>query len=249
MDLKDFYSNDKRLRYNPASLILSKRFKNYFISFDDRFIEVTKSIIKIVKASKQGDLRLLDIGVGDGVYEKLLPTPVRGRLKIYGIDISSNQLLRAKPFLKVGKVVDLNVQKIPYKKNFFDIVLVSELLEHVFFPEKIISEALRVLKKDGYLIITYPNSGALQLRLSLFFWGRSPLLNYPANQEHIRFFDKSDILTILGKVDVQSFVGLGSFLFAKWNFPINIYTPRLMELFGNRFLPGFALGNLIVIQK
>lgn len=283
IDLTKFYEEKDRLSYNPRTSLLAKRsgFRK-LISFDDRFVVVSGFLKKLITENKKEKVKILDIGVGDGVYESLLYKNLSAfaeessasagfcsrrstrrryperklegasfkKAEFYGLDISKVQLSKAGKFLKEAKVVDLNKGTIPYKSNFFDIVIVSEILEHVFYPDKVLNDSFRVLKDGGYLVLTYPNSGALQLRLSLLLIGYSPLLNYSINKVHIRFFNKEDILKIAGiKRNIIHYQGLGSFLFGKWNFPIKIITPRFLEIIGNKFLPNLALGNLIIFKK
>jgi ubiquinone/menaquinone biosynthesis C-methylase UbiE len=258
MDTQKFYEEDRRLSYNPAEVYGSQiksgmtrvGWKKLF-AFDDRFVTVSKKLANLIRNTKvSGRVKLLDIAMGDGVYERMLPKELLDRCDIYAIDISKTQLNRIKDIITEGKIVDLNSEKLPYKDNTFDIVIVSELLEHVFYPDKVLSEAVRVLKKDGRFLLTYPNSGALQLRLSLFFTGSSPLLNYPGNKEHIRYFKKRDIVEMIEeKASLIEYSGLGSLLFAKWNFPIRFPVFRIKQIFWNRFLPNMALGNMMVFKK
>ena len=251
LDLSSFYSDEKRLSYNPVKNTNFKRSGiKKFIAFDDRFFYVSTFLNQLIKDSKEKKVRILDIGVGDAVYESNIPDELFQKIEIYGVDISAEQLKRAKKYLKVSKSVNLDNESLPFKSNFFDIVLLSEVLEHLFSPDKVLSEAERVLEKGGHLILTYPNSGALQLRLSLLFKGSSPLLNFSKNKEHIRFFNKNDIFSLLNKnIKIIHYQGIGSFLFAGWNFGLRIVTPRFLQVLGNRFLPQLALGNFLIIKK
>lgn len=245
-----FYNRKERLAYHPQEIFSEKRKgARRLIAFDDRFEEVTKLLSDLIgKYPKK--LKVLDIGVGDAVYESKLPQVYQGRCQFYGVDISKEQIKRAKKYLFEGKVVDINSQKLPYPTNYFDIILISEILEHIFFPNSLLSDADRVLKPGGLMLLTYPNSGALQLRLSLLLTGRSVMLNYPENKPHIRFFRTDDIVMMLGKgFKVIKYQGLSSFLFAHWNFPVKIPMPRLVEIIGNKYLPNLALGNLLLVQK
>jgi ubiquinone/menaquinone biosynthesis C-methylase UbiE len=254
MDTQKFYEEDRRLSYNPSELThyAPIGWKRLF-AFDDRFVVVARKLERLVRTGLQiqsgGKLKLLDIAIGDGVYERMLPKDLLEKCEIYAIDISRTQLNRVKDIIKEAKIVDLNSEKLPYKDNTFDIVIVSELLEHVFYPDKVLTEAIRTMKKDGSFLLTYPNSGALQLRLSLLFSGASPLLNYPGNKEHIRYFRKKDIQEMIGNAKIVKYTGIGSYLFARWNFPVRIPMLRIKQLFGNRFLPNMALGNLMIIKK
>lgn len=250
MGLTRFYQQKGRLTYNPRKTLVGKRVGlRRFISFDDRFITVARKLEELILQSSSKKIKVLDIGVGDAVYESMASKAALRKTEIYGIDISKTQLKRAKKYLKEARVVDLNENKIPYKSDFFDIVIASEILEHVFYPDDLLKEAVRVLKKSGKLIITIPNSGSIQLRLSILFTGSSPLLNFPQNEEHIRFFNKADILKMVDGLETVYYQGLGSFLFGKWNFPFKLITPRFLQVFGNKYMPSFALGNLLVFQK
>src|SRR3989344_6389948 len=227
MNLSSFYGQEEVLNYHPQTYLKREGFKR-LIAFDDRFEQVKKELENMIKLMPYPS-KILDIGVGDAVYESLLDKNLIQSCEFYGVDISKKQLARAKKYLKEIKIIDLNSQKLPYSDNFFEIVIASEILEHVFYPERVLSEAMRVLKKGGYLVITFPNSSALQLRLAIFLKGRSPLLNYPQNKEHIRFFTFSDIQSMIKvKYELAKFMGLGSFVFDKWNFFFKLPIPRFL---------------------
>jgi SAM-dependent methyltransferase len=50
---------------------------------------------------------------------------------------------------------DLN-ETLPFESGSFDSVLLSDVLEHIRKPEKLITEIYRILKKDGVLIMNVP---------------------------------------------------------------------------------------------
>lgn len=45
---------------------------------------------------------------------------------------------------------------IPVENDYFDMVLMTEVLEHALYPNKILNELFRVLKNNGVLIATMP---------------------------------------------------------------------------------------------
>ena len=55
----------------------------------------------------------------------------------------------------------------PFKNNFFDAVIVEDVLEHLEQPEKAVSEISRVLKKGGVLTSYIPLEGVWY---GLHFW-------------------------------------------------------------------------------
>lgn len=250
-DLSTFYGSPERLAYNPClNMNKKRRGIKKLIAFDDRFEEVKKELRSLILRLSSYPIKVMDIGVGDGIYEASLEKEIKKRAEFYGVDVSMKQMNRAKKYLKEVKVVDIDSEKLPYKNSSFDIVILSEVLEHIFFPEKILAEILRVLKRNGYVILTFPNASCLQLRLGLLLRGSSPLLNYSTNKEHIRFFSSYDINKLLdGNYKLLYKTGLSSFLFDKWNFFLKIPMPRLVQIVGNKILPNLALGILMILQK
>ncbi|MFC1649105.1 class I SAM-dependent methyltransferase [Patescibacteria group bacterium] len=248
MDIKRFYSDKKRLKYNPSKDLKTRSGFRKLLSYDDRFDSVV-SVLEDLVSSHDGKLKVLDVGVGDAVYEQRIPKTHRKKMYITGIDISEEQLARSKEYIDKAIALDVDTQRFPFNDGMYDLVIISELLEHIFSPDKVLNEACRVLKKGGRLLLTYPNVGAIQLRSSLLIFGKSPLLNYPENQEHIRFFNRIDIISMLPKMIECQYAGLGSFLFQRFNFPIKIITPRPLQVFGNKYLKRLALGHLLLLKK
>ena len=100
---------------------------------------------------------LLDIGCNKGTYL----TEYRGGTS-FGVDISSHVLYKAKEKCK-GKNLPCNLivgdaEQLSFLKDrSFDKILCSELLEHVYNPEKVIADISRLLKPNGTLLVTVPN--------------------------------------------------------------------------------------------
>ncbi len=102
---------------------------------------------------------ILDIGCGSSSWNT-------EKLPVTGLDLNSGMIGygRRKGFIRKGIVWDLARAPLPLEDDRFDFVIMSEVLEHLGDPEKIIKEAHRVLKKDGFLIVTVP----LDTRFSLW---------------------------------------------------------------------------------
>ncbi|NIO44343.1 MAG: methyltransferase domain-containing protein [Candidatus Aenigmarchaeota archaeon] len=101
--------------------------------------------------------RLLDIGCYKGYLRDYLPKTV-----VYtGLDLD-------KWFPEIV-ICDLNNQKLPFKTNYFDYVICANVLEHIFYPEKICEEIKRVLKPKNIAIISLPNDFGLSSKYSCLF--------------------------------------------------------------------------------
>jgi len=91
----------------------------------------------------------LDVGCGTGVNLNFL----QKYGNILGIDFSKE----AKKFCKMRryKIVQANAEKLPLKENTIGLITVLDFLEHLD-DKMAISEFYRVLKPEGYLILTVP---------------------------------------------------------------------------------------------
>lgn len=106
-------------------------------------------LIKRKKLSK--DQKILEIGCGRGEF---LNEFQNFGLDTYGVDLSD---FCKKFFSKLKfKKVDLEKEKLPFEDNFFDVIYSKSLIEHFYFPEKIIQESYRVLKPGGIIITLTP---------------------------------------------------------------------------------------------
>jgi ubiquinone/menaquinone biosynthesis C-methylase UbiE len=57
---------------------------------------------------------------------------------------------------KVSAMMAGDAETLAFADKIFDLVIASEVLEHLWAPENFISEASRILKSEGYLIIETP---------------------------------------------------------------------------------------------
>ncbi len=91
--------------------------------------------------------RLLDFGCGNQPYRHLFPADA-----YVGLDIVDSGHAPS------DKRADVwyDGETIPYDDGHFDAVFASEVLEHVFNPDRILSELNRVLKPGGHLLVTLP---------------------------------------------------------------------------------------------
>lgn len=95
--------------------------------------------------------RVLDLGCGSGTLLEALQSL---EAEAVGIDTS----LKA---VKFCKTLGLNVRKgsatnIPFKEGSFDIICMIDVLEHIKEQDLAISEAKRVVKKQGFIFIVGP---------------------------------------------------------------------------------------------
>ncbi len=109
--------------------------------------------------------KILDAGCGRGFYIYCLQY-YRFIKEIHGIDVNKQYLAIARKNITDNrvKITNSNVYHLPYNNNYFDLIICSEVLEHLLDDGRALLELRRVLKKNGILIITVPNKNFP------FFW-------------------------------------------------------------------------------
>lgn len=134
--------------------------------------KLRRAVYRILLREVGNGKRVLEVGCGVGtnirMLNKLLPASMD--VEFQGVDISPKAIQEAaeyskkegirKAFFEVGKAEDLK-----YDAGVFDIVICTEVLEHLPGPKVAISEMYRVLKKGGCAIITTPNGTNVFRRL------------------------------------------------------------------------------------
>lgn len=102
--------------------------------------------------------RVLELGCGAGQFIRTIKK-IRPELECYGCDISESAINLARKE-NDGVTYALNESaKLPYADNFFEAVLIYDVLEHVEDVDAILSEIKRVLKIDGVLYCFVPCEG------------------------------------------------------------------------------------------
>jgi ubiquinone biosynthesis O-methyltransferase len=134
----DRFSKDWETKIN--NLETNKRLK---VVFDD-----------LINTKELKNVKFLEVGCGLGYFSN---KAFRLGAKVTGIDIGSSLVSINKKKTPKGNFKVASASNLPFKNNQFDIVLSTEVIEHVDNQKKALSEMIRVLKKGGILVITTPN--------------------------------------------------------------------------------------------
>ncbi len=100
-------------------------------------------------------LKVLDVGCGDGVISE--PASQLGN-SVASVDLPTITMLAHKR--RVSSVVAGDAEHLAFAANSFDVVLASEVVEHLWAPQSFFDEAYRVLRAEGYLIVETPEGKA-----------------------------------------------------------------------------------------
>lgn len=177
---------------------------------------------------KSKSIDVLDVGCGNG-SQLAIPLATDRRLKITAIDPDAASIEHGKRL--AGPSANLNfvsalIEDLPRDPRF-QVIILSEVLEHLRQPDEMLRHATALLDRDGVLIVTVPNGyGEFELDSLLFralrlqkvvdrFARESETVAATDNSEsgHVQFFTRSrlkDLFTRAGLVVVAE--RAGSFL-------------------------------------
>jgi len=139
---------DKQIKigtYDNIAKIYDKRLNSKTISEENLFLKEINTKGKTI----------LDLGCGTGRLSSKLAKKAK---KIIAIDNSKNMIRLAKAKkIPNAKFIHSNMEKLPFKKSSFDIIISSLSIEHIKDFEKVLKEIKRVLKTNGKFIFSISN--------------------------------------------------------------------------------------------
>lgn len=176
---------------------------DYVRSSQSRFERIARSI-----PDSDAPLRVLDIGT----------TPFTLYIKQthphYEVSTLDRTDLMAERCRLAGvrlKACNLDDALLPFDDESFDVVIFTEVLEHIFAPPSdVLREVKRIMRPHGKLILGVPNIARLSERIKLLL-GRSPLpeADHQMNKDwqhghgHLHEYTRSEILSICRAVNLR----------------------------------------------
>ncbi len=123
--------------------------------------------------------KILDVGCGPGIVCHLV-SEREDIVEIHGLDLQDDMIIQARSNVTSNKASFHCgfAEHLPFENDYFDTVIMGEVLEHVFREKEAIADASRVLKPGSRIIVTVPNDGRLSFG-------------------HIRSFDKDSLTKLL----------------------------------------------------
>ena len=214
--------------------------KNYHIQREHRSAAKyrlkrrTDEDLKAIKThTTKHQLALLDIGTADGLMLNNLANELNPKISV-GIDFSSELLKFADN--NQNFFVQSDASRLPFKDDFFDVIVACAVIEHVPNAGAMIDECHRVLKRGGLCIITTPDP---------FFEHIATMIGHLENDQHNETFN---LLKLKSLFEAHKFTvdRLEKFMVSPIGFPYEHTIEKVMKLIGLQFL---LLNQLIVCKK
>lgn len=153
---------------------------------DSSRVDIWTPFIKPIPINK----KILDIGCGPGVH-------ILSLLKsneVHGIDIIDDYIESAKSNGYISQKCDVEKENLPFDNEYFDLVICTDVFEHLFNPLNLGKEIDRVTKPTGMLFASVPNHFYMKQCLNMAK-GKGIILEWDNHQVfrdwnyfHIRFF-------------------------------------------------------------
>jgi SAM-dependent methyltransferase len=155
------------------------------------------------------DSFILEVGCSGGPLLKTMSKI--GYLNVFGIDICADAIDKCKSE-KLFKTSVMDATTLDFEDNYFDMIIASDILEHIENQEKALQEWNRVLKPGGLLCVYVPALMSL--------WSDHDTVNH-----HFRRYKKSELVSIL---KLSNFSVLKSSYWNMFLFPL-IYVIRTIS--------------------
>lgn len=117
-------------------------------------------VLSLFKIETNVKLKILEIGIGNGWTMRYNST----NIEKYGIDKGSTFQNELESRNIKFNALDVEKDEFPYDNNFFDIIMLNHVIEHIVNPDNLLSEMHRILTMSGKLYIRCPNISKCKFR-------------------------------------------------------------------------------------
>jgi 2-polyprenyl-3-methyl-5-hydroxy-6-metoxy-1,4-benzoquinol methylase len=215
------------LTYMNPRIDQTRIHQNYASMADDYYVQEeagrrrsADSILKYFgKMNKKG--RILDVGCATGF---LLDQARKQGWEVYGVELSAWAVDYAKNKLQLPNITQGSLADANYPANFFDVVVLKDVIEHLTDPKETLEQIRYVLKPAGIMCCNTPDIDSLASKiLGAKWWG--------IKQSHLFYFDKNSLSALF---KATGFVPLKIRSHAR-TFTLNYWIYNLLG-----YKPGFA---------
>lgn len=136
---------------------------------------------------------VLDVGCASGWFLSEI-SKVYPKSSCTGVDVYDKALMYGKKHYPHITFTRSNAEKLPFRSHSFELVISTEVLEHVENPQTMISEIYRVTKSKGHAIIEL-DAGNKLFALIWHFW--THLQGKVWNHAHLHIFTPEKLIQLL----------------------------------------------------
>jgi 2-polyprenyl-3-methyl-5-hydroxy-6-metoxy-1,4-benzoquinol methylase len=103
------------------------------------------------------DARVVDVGCGVGSFSALLAARL---LRVTCVDVSEENIATVRRRHPELPALRADMTALPFETDAFDAAILMEVLEHIEDDRRALAELRRVVRADGFLVLSVPNLAA-----------------------------------------------------------------------------------------
>jgi 2-polyprenyl-3-methyl-5-hydroxy-6-metoxy-1,4-benzoquinol methylase len=170
---------------------------NYENKDSSYYSNIRLDLVNLIDTNKTG-LKVLEIGAAYG--ETLYYLKEKGlAIEAIGIELFEDKNNKEK-YKIIDRFIFGNINEIhlPEFEGYFDLILLPDVLEHIFDPKVTLKKVHKYLKNDGEIIVSMPNIRHFSAFINIFVKGDfkyedSGIFDYT----HVKFYCKKNIKELL----------------------------------------------------
>lgn len=162
---------------------------------------VRSDLVNLFKKDRDESINVLEIGCGTGATLLYIKNLYKNA-NLYGIEKGKNS---AKIASTCADIINEDVEKVifPYEENFFDYIILGDVLEHLKDPWELLKKINLYLKSDGHILAVIPNimhiSVIREIINGSFTYEEEGILD----KTHLRFFTLNEISKMFVMANLQ----------------------------------------------
>lgn len=196
------YFEQQADKYKNLLKINCEKFKTKWGFDPEYYLYSRMELIDLIQEEKEATLNILDIGCACGAGLAC----IKGKYphaNIYGVEIVSKVASIAK---SVTDVIcgDIEQMEFPWPENFFDYIIMGDVLEHLHEPSIVLKKLYQHVKQNGHIIVSIPNMKHYSVMLPLiirdeFTYSDAGILD----TTHLKMYTEVEIRKLLSNAKYQ----------------------------------------------
>lgn len=156
------------------------------------YLGIRQDLPNLIVEPKEKALHILEIGCGCGAMMGY----IKGKFpnaQTYGVELIPEV---ARIAMHMGEVICGDVEKMqfPWEEEYFDYLLMGDVLEHLMNPEVVLRKLGKYLKTGGHVIISMPNVKHYSVLLPLLRWDIFPYSDSGIlDRTHVKMYTGTEI--------------------------------------------------------
>jgi ubiquinone/menaquinone biosynthesis C-methylase UbiE len=199
---------------------------------------ITPHKFRFLPASfKTKDFNLLDVGAGSHSATKTCS--IFPKCNYYGIDITKEYENDENDFKAMKGFYQMDLTKLQFDvipDNFFDVIIMSHIIEHLHNGDMVIQGFTKKLKRGGKIYIEYPGEKSTKLP------SMKRTLNFYDDATHVRIYSVPEISKVL---ESNNFTILKKGTRRYWPYIVLLPFTIVSEFIKYKFIPGGVFWDLL----